>query len=79
MLDDRWASRRHCQLDVINRRIVLRDLGSKHGTFVNGHKVVETELKLGDQIDVGLTSFMLELEASSAETASVDIAASLLR
>ena len=79
VLSDRWVSRNHCQLELVEDRVVLRDLGSKHGTFVNGKKVVESTLNLGDQIDVGLTSFVVEPEQVSADTASVEIAVSSLR
>lgn len=58
---DRWVSRHHCRIERAGETVVVRDLGSSHGTFVNGHRVDETELKSGDQIGVGLTSFVTTL------------------
>jgi pSer/pThr/pTyr-binding forkhead associated (FHA) protein len=54
-LCDRWVSRRHCELDVIDGELVIRDLGAKHGTYVNGRAVAEQQLHAGDEICVGLT------------------------
>jgi serine phosphatase RsbU (regulator of sigma subunit)/pSer/pThr/pTyr-binding forkhead associated (FHA) protein len=50
------VSRQHAE--VVNRdgRIFLRDCGSKFGTFVNGEKIAERELKPGDTIGLGQTS-----------------------
>lgn len=36
--DDRWISRHHFLLEVNPPDVRLRDLGSLHGTYVNGHK-----------------------------------------
>ena len=58
-LDDRWLSRQHCQLDVCDGGVVLRDLGSKHGTFVNESPIDATEVQPGDEIRVGLTRFVV--------------------
>ncbi len=55
---DRWVSRHHCRIEREGEAIVVRDLGSSHGTFVNGHRVDETVLQSGDQLGVGLTSFL---------------------
>lgn len=60
-VNSRWASRRHCEIDQIDGRFVLRDLGSRHGTIVNGVSVTETELRPGDEIGIGLTRFVVKL------------------
>lgn len=56
-IDDRWASRRHCMLEVVEGRLVVRDLGSKHGTFVNNQPVQQAVLDSGDVLTVGMSSF----------------------
>jgi len=58
-LDDRWLSRQHCELDVRDGEVVLRDLGSKHGTFVNEAPIDATEVQPGDEIRVGLSRFVV--------------------
>jgi len=58
-IDDRWTSRRHCELQDADGRILVRDLGSRHGTFVNGQPVAhETPLLPGDELCVGLSHFV---------------------
>lgn len=62
-IDDRWASRRHCQLDLLEGRLVVRDLDSKHGTLVNGSPVNESKLHADDVLSVGLTALSIVIEA----------------
>lgn len=61
-VDDRWASRRHCEIDSENGRLLVRDLGSRHGTLVNGIPVIEKYLECGDRIAIGLTELVLRTE-----------------
>ena len=37
--DDTGISRRHCEIVLHPDRITVRDLGSRHGTFVDGKKI----------------------------------------
>ena len=49
------ASRHHCELIVRGDRVVVRDLGSRNGTFVNTDRVwTERELAPGDNLSMGL-------------------------
>lgn len=50
------VSRQHAELVTQDGRILLRDSGSKFGTFVNGEQIVERELKPGDTIGLGQSS-----------------------
>ncbi len=51
---DTRLSRRHTQLRCEGRRVVISDLGSVNGTFVNGARVLEPqELHHGDRVRVG--------------------------
>ena len=52
-LADPWVSRLHCVLNEIEGTLVVRDLGSKHGTFVNGHRGNDTHVLPGDRLTVG--------------------------
>ena len=48
------VSRRHCELFEVGGQLMLRDLGSSNGTFVNGKRVTgEQALKHGDELTVG--------------------------
>src|SRR5262249_27883620 len=55
-------SRRHCCIVQCTDRYLLRDLGSMNGVRVNGQRVVETELKSGDEIAVADVGFTFRLE-----------------
>jgi pSer/pThr/pTyr-binding forkhead associated (FHA) protein len=49
-----WVSRQHCMLRVTTDGILIRDLGSRNGTLVNGVRLRdEQRLQLGDQLQVG--------------------------
>jgi pSer/pThr/pTyr-binding forkhead associated (FHA) protein len=66
-LDDRWLSRRHCELVVAEGLLKVRDLDSKHGTYVNGERVREAVLYPGDHLQIGLCDFTLRYEPDSAQ------------
>lgn len=53
---DPWVSRRHCEIDRADGTLVVRDLGSKHGTFVNGERTGVAHLLPGDRLTIGATS-----------------------
>ncbi|GJM08777.1 MAG: hypothetical protein DHS20C11_10530 [Lysobacteraceae bacterium] len=53
-------SRRHAQIRVTPDGLVLRDLGSANGTFVNGNRVRDARLHQGDQIAFDLQRFVVE-------------------
>jgi signal transduction histidine kinase len=52
-IDRSEVSRRHAELLLDGGRYLLRDLGSRNGTFVNGDRVTERELAFGDRIAFG--------------------------
>jgi hypothetical protein len=49
----------HCRIDVENGVLVVRDLGSKYGTFVNESRVREACLWPGSKLTVGLNSYFV--------------------
>lgn len=61
-LGDRWLSRHHCRLEETAGVLLVRDLGSRHGTFVNGARILECELRPGDHLRIGLTEFVAVYE-----------------
>lgn len=54
-LPDSLASRKHFTIESRDGEFHIIDQGSSNGTFVNGHKITEKVLKLGDSIQVGET------------------------
>ncbi len=59
-LSDPSVSRHHCLLIQQEQSLVLRDLKSSNGTFVNGQRVSCVTLRVGDFIIVGNTGFVVE-------------------
>jgi phosphoserine phosphatase RsbU/P len=53
-LRDSRVSRQQAQITDVSGTMVLEDMGSSHGTFVNGEKILRHELKASDQIDFGV-------------------------
>lgn len=47
------VSRRHCVLVESDDELVIRDLGSRHGVWVNGRRVEESSLNVGDELAIG--------------------------
>jgi sulfite reductase (NADPH) flavoprotein alpha-component len=53
VLDDRDVSRRHARLEIVDNQLVLTDLGSTNGTYVNDAPVSRRVLVPGDRIRMG--------------------------
>ena len=52
------VSRRHCMISLTDSGVVVRDLKSRNGVYVNGSKIEdEVLLKPGDQLRVGKLEF----------------------
>lgn len=55
------VSRQHCLLILSDAGVLVRDLGSRNGTFINGMPISEeTPLKPGDTLTTGPMTFELE-------------------
>ena len=59
VLADDTVSRRHAELELDDGRWTIRDLGSSNGTWVNGRRVVEAEVRPGDEVVLGDCRFRL--------------------
>ena len=57
VLDDELCSRKHLRFKNRGRIVILEDLDSHNGTFVNGDRIVNTVLQSGDRILLGGTEF----------------------
>ncbi len=65
-VDDPHVSRRHAEVRRSPDGVVLRDLGSKNGTFVEGIKVKEVLLPPGANLMVGATVIRFVAEGEAA-------------
>src|SRR4051794_34233106 len=57
------VSRNHCELYETDGRLMVRDLGSLNGTYVNNERVTEAPLDPGDSLTVGTVTFRAEYDA----------------
>ncbi len=59
---DAQLSRRHAQLSILDDKLLIRDLGSTNGTFVNGGRVAgPTVLGPGDAVWMGTTTLLVQV------------------
>jgi len=66
VLSSRQVSRNHARIRRSDGRHILEDLGSKNGTFVNGHKLTEPyTLQDGDEIQVALSFKLFFVDAGA--------------
>lgn len=58
VLDDSYLSGHHARLTLADGRVILDDLNSRNGTFLNGMRIAEPRtVKPGDRIQIGYTVF----------------------
>lgn len=60
------VSRKHAEFEVRGSDVIVRDLGSRNGTYVNAEKVSERALKAGDAIAIDEFVFVLRLDGKPA-------------
>jgi pSer/pThr/pTyr-binding forkhead associated (FHA) protein len=67
ILIDKLLSRRHCRVELSNDELIVVDLGSTNGTFVDNEKVeAQTILPVGSVLKVGECQLVHELHRASA-------------
>jgi len=59
VVKDLSASRFHAEVTAYRESVLVKDLGSRNGTFVNGVRVEEAELKPGQAVRFGTVQFQL--------------------
>jgi len=65
IVKDQQASRRHCALEASpDGQWTLADQDSSNGTYVNRQRTATRALETGDLVQVGKTSFEVELEGA---------------
>jgi pSer/pThr/pTyr-binding forkhead associated (FHA) protein len=53
VLDNQLVSRSHAVIETVGDAVMLRDLQSHNGTFLNGERVTAVALRNGDEIRIG--------------------------
>ena len=64
---DPILSRQHCVITREDNQFLIRDLGSLHGTVVNGIPVTQHYLQDGDQVSLGSSVFSFFLHESESQ------------
>ncbi|MFZ5439232.1 MAG: sigma 54-interacting transcriptional regulator [Myxococcota bacterium] len=62
VIADDSVSRIHCEVRIENNRVLVRDLGSTNGTFIDGVRVKEGYLRAGSKLKLGAAELRFELE-----------------
>jgi pSer/pThr/pTyr-binding forkhead associated (FHA) protein len=71
-IDDKACSRQHALVvETPDKGLWLKDLNSTNGTKVNGKKVAETGLKVGDEIRIGETVLRITHYEGTGERGSI--------
>jgi hypothetical protein len=68
-LADPWVSGFHCVLNEIDGTLVVRDLGSKNGVFLNGRRINDAHVLPGDRLILGQTRVTLQYQRPGRATA----------
>jgi hypothetical protein len=73
VLVEDMVSRKHARISTGEDQIVIQDLGSTNGTFVNGEKIKKSKLKEGDRILIG-TSIIKVVAIDGAQVVTEEAA-----
>jgi predicted component of type VI protein secretion system len=70
VIGDRFVSAKHCDILVNGSEVIVRDLGSRNGTIVNGRRLQNQQcgVKSGHIIAFGSVQARLEIELGMDET-----------
>ncbi|MCA3016945.1 MAG: sigma 54-interacting transcriptional regulator [Myxococcaceae bacterium] len=72
VLTDTTVSRRHLEIERTSRGLLLRDLQSRNGTFIEGRQVVQTFIDTGDKIALGKTKLSVKRKSRETELELLD-------
>lgn len=74
VLSDPLCSRVHCEIESSPDGWVVRDAGSRNGTFLNGQKIDEARLVEGAEVRIGSISFAFrETAEPPLDTSRIDL------
>ena len=70
VLVEDMVSRKHARIACENQAVIIEDLGSTNGTFVNGEKIKRAQLKEGDRVLIGTSILkVIAMDGPAPETA----------
>lgn len=71
IIEDNKMSSKHCRMLLKEDRLELHDLSSKNGTYLNGIRIDQSEVFIGDEVRIGDT--FITLLASKLEPSIIEI------
>lgn len=72
------VSRRHCLISVEDDEVLIQDLESANGTYVNGERISEKQLDPGDRIKIGPAVFVVQIDGQPGEITPEDATVDLV-
>jgi len=73
LLLDQNVSRRHAELAIDGDQLIVTDLGSHNGTFVNGNRIQQSALASGDVLEIGRLLFVVDRARPTTERAPSEL------
>src|SRR5438067_4447540 len=70
---DPTISRRHAELTADDQGVQVRDLGSSNGTFLNGSRIENGTVSVGDTVTFGKVAFKLSQIAAAPPPAGAGV------
>ncbi|WP_224368351.1 sigma 54-interacting transcriptional regulator [Hyalangium versicolor] len=67
VLTDPTVSRRHLEIERTAKGLVLRDLGSRNGTYLDGRQIIQVVLQSGDKVQLGKTKLSVKPDTRTTE------------
>lgn len=61
------VSREHCEILIEENNVVVRDLDSRNGTYLNHNRIEQTPLEAGDELVVGPVVFTLVIDGEPTQ------------
>jgi two-component system response regulator GlrR len=71
VLTDNTVSRKHLEIERTNAGLLLRDLASRNGSFVDGRQILQAYVEAGDRIMLGKTRLTIKQKTRDTD---VDLA-----
>lgn len=68
-ITDPSVSSHHCEVLLKGSEVVVRDLNSTNGSYINGERITEATLKPGQVLRLGQVELRLETDAPAAAAA----------
>jgi pSer/pThr/pTyr-binding forkhead associated (FHA) protein len=56
------VSRRHCEINLDQGKVTVRDMRSRNGTLINGKHIEEASMNAGDVLKIGPIEFVLQID-----------------